>query len=232
MLVPVLALLPRAGRGWETMPARSPTRARPAELAAHLGYAADGSVAVGDAGLATRAARGLHDEARESLVRARMLTDRAGNHERAPPTRPLTSAFCALCRGDLARSSRCSSSASPSTGAWGEAVSPSVSRRCWSRRTPVLGGGTSARSLTARYAEATAAAAPPLSIALLRRCQAITADSEVGAQEAFDAAMQAHAAASDPFEAARTRLLYGGRLRRAGQRVAARLELGAARDAF
>ena len=43
--------------------------------------------------------------------------------------------------------------------------------------------------------------------------------------------MQAHAAASDPFEAARTRLLYGGRLRRAGT-VAARVELGAARDAF
>ena len=46
------------------------------------------------------AARGLHDEARESLVRARMLTDLAGTTS-AAAHQALTSAFCALCRGDL-----------------------------------------------------------------------------------------------------------------------------------
>lgn len=95
-----------------------------------------------------------------------------------------------------------------------------------------LGRLQEARSLTTRYAQATPAAAPPLSIAFLRRCEAVTFEDDSGAQLAFDAALAAHVGASDPFEAARTRLLYGGRLRRAGQRVAARRHLSAARDAF
>ena len=43
------------------------------------------------------------------------------------------------------------------------------------------------------------------------------------------AALTAHAEGGDPFETARTRLLYGGRLRRTGHRVAAREHLAAAR---
>jgi DNA-binding NarL/FixJ family response regulator len=46
------------------------------------------------------------------------------------------------------------------------------------------------------------------------------------------AALAAHAEAGDPFETARTRLLHGGQLRRAGHRVAARQHLTAARKAF
>jgi DNA-binding NarL/FixJ family response regulator len=49
---------------------------------------------------------------------------------------------------------------------------------------------------------------------------------------AFEAALEAHASGEDPFETARTRLLYGARLRRTGQRVAARGQLSAALDAF
>jgi DNA-binding NarL/FixJ family response regulator len=45
-------------------------------------------------------------------------------------------------------------------------------------------------------------------------------------------ALAAHAQAPDAFEAARTGLLYGARLRRAGQRVAAREQLRAALDDF
>jgi tetratricopeptide (TPR) repeat protein len=77
VLVPVLALL-AAGRAWLGDHAGAFADAgEAAELAAHLGYAADGSVAVEM--LAWQlSARGLHDEARDSLVRARMLTDRAG----------------------------------------------------------------------------------------------------------------------------------------------------------
>ena len=176
-------------------------------------------------------ARGLHDEARESLIRARTLTDRAGTTS-AAAHQALTSAFCALCRGDLGEVVSLLEQRRTIDGGVGASGEPLGIAPLLVEAYVGLGRWDGARSLTARYAEATPAAAPPLSIALLRRCQAITADSEVGAQEAFDAAMQAHAAASDPFEAARTRLLYGGRLRRAGQRVAARVELGAARDAF
>ena len=42
----------------------------------------------------------------------------------------------------------------------------------------------------------------------------------------------AHAGRPDPFETARTRLLFGARLRRDGQRVAAREQLRVAHDAF
>ncbi len=55
---------------------------------------------------------------------------------------------------------------------------------------------------------------------------------DAAARDAFAAALEAHAAADDPFEEARTRLAYGGRLRRTGQRIAAREQLDAAARAF
>jgi DNA-binding CsgD family transcriptional regulator len=48
----------------------------------------------------------------------------------------------------------------------------------------------------------------------------------------FDDALTLHARSFDPFAQARARLLYGERLRRAGQRVAAREQLRAAHMAF
>ena len=53
------------------------------------------------------------------------------------------------------------------------------------------------------------------------------APDEAVADAAFGTAYEAHAAGTDPFEAARTRLLHGSRLRRAGRRVEAR-EIAAA----
>ena len=44
--------------------------------------------------------------------------------------------------------------------------------------------------------------------------------------------MRAHQPADDPFESARTRLLFGSRLRRTGQRAAARTHLETSRAAF
>ena len=46
------------------------------------------------------------------------------------------------------------------------------------------------------------------------------------------AALTAHVEGGDPFETARTRFLYGGRLRRTGHRVVARDHLAAALSAF
>jgi hypothetical protein len=75
-------------------------------------------------------------------------------------------------------------------------------------------------------------ATPPPTAALVARCQGLTAANAEAAVEAFEAALAAHAQAPDAFEAVRTRLLYGARLRRVGRRVAARAQLRAALDAF
>jgi len=91
-----------------------------------------------------------------------------------------------------------------------------------------LGRTADAAALAQRYATVTPQPPPPPTAALVARCRALTAAAE-GA-EAFEAALAAHA--PDAFEAARTRLLYGARLRWAGRRVAAREQLRAALDAF
>ena len=222
VLVPLLAMR-AAGRAWLGDHAGAFADAgEAAELAAHLGYAADGSVAVEM--LAWQlAARGLHEEARESLIRARILTDRAGTTS-AAAHQALTSAFCALCRGDLAEVVSLLEHRLTVDGGVGASGEPLGIAPLLVEAYIGLGRWADARSLTARYAEATAAAAHPLSIALLRRCQAVTADGESGAAGRHSRRRWRRM----PQRPTRSRqrglgLLYGGRLRRAGQRVAARV---------
>ena len=87
VLVPILAIL-AAGRAWVGDHAGAFADAgEAAELAAHLGYAADGSVAVEM--LAWQlAARGLHDEARESLDPGADAHRPGRHHERRRPPGP------------------------------------------------------------------------------------------------------------------------------------------------
>ena len=95
-----------------------------------------------------------------------------------------------------------------------------------------LGRTADAAALAERYAAVTPQPPSPPTAALVARCLALAAADDEAAAEAFEAALAAHAQAPDVFEAARTRLLYGARLRRAGRRVAAREQLRAASDAF
>jgi ATP/maltotriose-dependent transcriptional regulator MalT len=230
VLVPCLALL-ASGRAWLGDHTGAYADAgEAAELAEHLGYAADASVAVEMLAWQS-AARGLHDSARRSLARARELTDRAGTTTHAAH-QAITAAFCALCRGDLSEVVsllEARVAADGGTGASGEplGVAPLLVEAYLG-----LGRADEARSLATRYAEATPPGSPALSVALARRCEALTVPDETLATATFAAALTAHAEGADPFETARTRLLYGGRLRRTGHRIAARTQLAAARDAF
>jgi DNA-binding CsgD family transcriptional regulator len=76
----------------------------------------------------------------------------------------------------------------------------------------------------AEYAQAASDKGQPWALARYHRACGLLAD-EAGIDEAFGAALEQHALAPDAFEAARTRLCYGERLRRARRRVDARAEL-------
>jgi DNA-binding CsgD family transcriptional regulator len=82
-----------------------------------------------------------------------------------------------------------------------------------------------------RFAREAAAKGQPWAMARAARSRALlAAEDELDA--GFEEALALHARTPDAFETARTRLAYGARLRRAGQRVRARGELRAAHEAF
>jgi DNA-binding CsgD family transcriptional regulator len=230
VLVGGLALVAR-GRAWVGDHAGAFADAGEAtELGEQLGYAADAAVAVEMLAWQS-AARGLHQDAQSALERARALVDRAGTTHVAAHL-AITAAFCALCRGDLAEAVallEARVAADGGRGARGEAlgVAPTLVEAYLG-----LGRMSDAAALADQYAAVTPQPPDPATTALVARCQALATDDAVAAVAAFEAALATHAEAPDAFETARTHLLYGARLRRAGQRVAAREQLRAARDAF
>lgn len=230
VLVPCLAIL-AAGRAWlGDHKGAYADAGEAAELARHLGYAADGSVAVEMLAWQS-AARGLHENARQSLAWARELTDRAGTTGHAAH-QAITAAFCALCRGELNEVAGLLEARMMADGGVGASGEPLGVAPLLVEAYLGLGKTDAARALANRYADATPPGSPALSVALARRCQALTAADDVTAEAWLAAALAAHSEGGDPFETARTRLLFGGRLRRTGHRVAAREHLAAARDAF
>jgi DNA-binding NarL/FixJ family response regulator len=82
-----------------------------------------------------------------------------------------------------------------------------------------------------RYTAAAGAKGQPWALARAARCQGLLAADE-DADALFAQALSLHARTPDVFEAARTQLAHGSRLRRAGQRVRAREPLREAVDVF
>jgi DNA-binding CsgD family transcriptional regulator len=83
----------------------------------------------------------------------------------------------------------------------------------------------------AAFLDVAAAKNQPWALARAARCRALLAD-EQSFTEQFELALALHSRTPDRFEAARTQLTYGSRLRRAGQRVRAREHLRAALGSF
>jgi DNA-binding NarL/FixJ family response regulator len=199
------------------------------ELGTELGFVADVAPAV-EMLAWQHAARGVHDDARTELDRAARLVQQAGTAPVAAHL-ALARAFCAHCRDDL---DEVIAVLEPrldfdeGRGAMGEVLGVA----------PLLIEAYVALGRTndaARLADRFAAIPEPdgRTQALIARCRALTADDDTSAVAAFRAALAAHTSASDaPFELARTELLFGARLRRIGQRVAARDHLRRARDRF
>ena len=230
MLVPTLALM-AAGKAWLGDHAGAFADAgEAAEVASDLGYAADASVAVEM--LAWQlASRGLPDQADAALDQARALIEQAGTTTVAAH-HAVTRAYCALCRGDPGEVVTLLEARLDLDGGVGSDGEPLGVAPLLVEAYVALGRTAEARSLTARYELATPPGARPLTVALVERCRLLTVGDDTAAAVALETAVAAHAEAADPFETARTRLLYGSRLRRAGQRIAAREELTKAADAF
>jgi DNA-binding CsgD family transcriptional regulator len=94
-----------------------------------------------------------------------------------------------------------------------------------------LGLGDEVQRTAAEYVAVASAKGQPWSLARALRCQGLlAADTDYAAY--FEQAIRMHEQTPDTFEAARTRLAYGERLRRARNRVLAREQLRAAADAF
>jgi DNA-binding CsgD family transcriptional regulator len=94
-----------------------------------------------------------------------------------------------------------------------------------------LGRHTQAAAAAARHAASARAKGQPWALARAARTRGLLASDEELERE-FDEALRLHELTPDVFETARTRVAYGGRLRRAGRRVRAREELRAAIELF
>ena len=230
ILIPLLAIS-AGGRAWLGDHAGAFADAgEAAELSDQLDYVADASVAVEM--LAWQlAARGVHDEARLALARARSLVDRA-EVAGVAAHHGLTVAFCALCRGDLEEVVGVLEARVAADGGVGSMGEPFGVAPLLVEAYAGLGRDDEATELAARFAAATSPSAPARTLALVRRCQGLAAAQVEDAAAAYESALAAHAASGDEFETARTRLLFGSRLRRDGRRSAAREHLRRAQDSF
>jgi DNA-binding CsgD family transcriptional regulator len=94
-----------------------------------------------------------------------------------------------------------------------------------------LGLGEEARRVATEYMAAARAKGQPWPLARALRCQGMLA-ADTACAPYFEQAMRLHEETPDAFEAARTRLAYGERLRRARNRILARDQLRAAAEIF
>ena len=145
-----------------------------AELGDQLGYAADAAVAVEMLAWQS-AARGLHDDARVALSRAKSLTDRAGTTGFAAH-QALTAAFCALCRADPAAAVSLLEARIAADGGVGSMGEPFGVAPYLVEAYLAVGRRDEAIAAAERFATVTPAAAPPWLRALVARCRGLTAD--------------------------------------------------------
>jgi hypothetical protein len=194
------------------------------ELLEALGYSADPGVASEVAAM-EHAGRGLHAEARQLLGRARRVVA-INAFDPMPPHLARAVAFCAGCRGDLAEVVDVLEDQVARFDGVGRYLEPLGVAPPLVEAYLGLGRDADARALTARFAAAHATDALPAAAAMVACCEAMVAENLDDAVLAFERAL-APAGQPDRFELARTRLLYGMRLRRGGRRLDARVQLEA-----
>ncbi len=94
-----------------------------------------------------------------------------------------------------------------------------------------LGCCDEAAAAAATFSQAADAKQQPWALARAARCRGLLAEDDAF-EPIFEVALAMHVRTPDAFEQARTQLVYGARLRRAGRRLRAREELRAAHETF
>jgi DNA-binding NarL/FixJ family response regulator len=173
----------------------------------------------------------MHEDAERMLGRARRFAA-IHDFDPMPPHLGRTVAFCAFCRGDLDEVVRVLEDQVARFGGVGVLLEPLGVAPLLIESYLGLGRDEDGRRLAERFAAAQPDPVQPYVAAMVARCHALVAHDIDEAVAAFERSLGFHALLSDSFEAARTQLLYGMRLRRAGRRVDAREQLKAAQDAF
>ncbi|GAA2166035.1 helix-turn-helix transcriptional regulator [Pedococcus bigeumensis] len=190
-----------------------------------------------DVGTASEAAaledayRGRHDAATRHLDRARAVVA-ANGFDPMPPHLGRVVATCALCAGDLETVVEVLEDQIARFGGVGAFLEPLGVAPDLVEAYLVLGRDDEARELSARFRAAQPDPMLPQVAAMVARCEGLVAPDLSSAEASFERAIALHDPRTDRFESARTRLLRGMRLRRAGRRVDARTHLDAARLEF
>jgi DNA-binding CsgD family transcriptional regulator len=170
------------------------------------------------------AARGRHTESAAMLSRAEEVMRRTGFSERQPH---LAHAMidCALSRGDFEQVVTVAEDQIRRNGGAGGLLEP-LGVAPWLVEAYLgLGRDQDARDLARRHLELNRDFPHPYVAGMVARCQGLVADDLADGAAEFERAIACQIEVGDQAESGRTRLLYGMRLRRAGQRVAARAQL-------
>ena len=201
------------------------------ELGVELGYVVD--VGSANTTLAIElAARGRHDDAIVAIAEAKRLAEVAEVTGSAVMIH-LAEAFCALSRGDyplvveILEARLAADDGRLPRGDYPLYVAPDLIEAYLA-----LGRTADANALAARHALLHSDSGAPDIRAQVDRIAGLTDDDDDAADSSFHRAHRQHAQGTDPLAAARTRLLHGSRLRRAGRRTAARQQLRSAATAF
>jgi DNA-binding CsgD family transcriptional regulator len=200
------------------------------DLLEALGYQSDPGVAYETLAVEC-AARGLHSETAELLRRAEEVLRRTG-FTTMQPHLAHTVISCALSRGDLGQVVTVAEEQLRLNGGSGLLLEPLGVAPWLVEAYAGLGRDDDARVLAQRYAKQHADPYHPYIAAMVARCQALVANDLDIAVAAFDRAIGIQLELADRSETGRTRLMYGMRLRRSGQRVAARTQLRDAAQDF
>ena len=191
----------------------------------------------GDVGTASEVAaledahRGRHDEAGRHLDRVRRIVASNGFDAR-PPHLARVEATCALCAGDLETVVELLEDQIDRFDGVGAFLEPLGVTPDLVEAYLGLGREDDARALVTRFRSAQADPPLPQVAAMVARCEALISSDVGTAVEHFERALELHDHRTDRLDAARTRLMLGMRLRRAGRRVDARVHLEAARREF